>query len=237
MNGSSKKGLLGMAAAVALTAGLYSVADGFAQGMMGGQPGWNTNQTTMMGGQQGTTGYQGMGPGMMGGQPGATGTTGYQGMGPGMMGGQPGATGATGYQGMGPGMMGGQAGTVGNQGWGPGMMGGHMGFAKLTTDPVAVDSYLSDIETRLGITAKQETAWNAYAQAVRKQITTQTDAHNTMHATVARTPQEWNERRLAAMETMIGENRRTFEAFRALHARLDARQRTVADQLSWSCHG
>ncbi len=199
MNGASKKGLLGLAAAVGLAVGLYTVADGFAQGMMGGgmmggQPGWNTNQTTMMGCQPGAMGYQGMGPGMMGGQ--------------------------TGYQGM-----------------GPGMMGGHMGFSKLTTDTVAVDRYLADLKARLGIATDQETAWNAYAQAVKTQISTHTDVHNTMHGSVAQNPLERTGQHLTAMETMLGQNKAVFEAYRTLHAQLGAKQRAVADQLSWPCHG
>ena len=86
----------------------------------------------------------GMGPGMMGGY-----GPGY-GMGPGMMGGY-----GPGY-GMGPGMMGGYG---PGYGMGPGMMGA-WGNA---------DESLAALKTELGITAKQDSAWQAYADNAKKQ--------------------------------------------------------------------
>lgn len=88
MNGTSKKRLFGMAAALALVAGLYAVGnDGYAHGPVGYQAG-RTGQGMMGPGtmitHHGTMGHQGMGPGMMGSP---SGPFGHQGMGPGMMGG------------------------------------------------------------------------------------------------------------------------------------------------------
>lgn len=65
---------------------------------------------------------------------------------------------AAGLQGMGPGM-GGYHGMMG----GPGMMG--MGGGSVA----ATSERLTDVKRRLGITARQEKAWEAYAQAVLNQ--------------------------------------------------------------------
>ncbi len=213
MNGTAKKRILSVAAVLALAVGLYAVGDGYAHGpgvnqtSMGGQTMMGPGM--MMGGQQGTTGYPGMGPGMTGNR------TGGMGMMMNRMGGQ---------QGMGPGMMGDH------------MMGGPMGFARLTTDTVAVETWLTDLKTRLDITTAQEQAWNSYAEAIKSQITTHTDIHNTVHGTVPENPLDRTGQHLSAMERMVGQNKAVFQAFRTLYEQLDETQRTAANQLSWPCH-
>src|SRR5674476_1691787 len=108
----------------------------------------------------------GMGPGMMGGY-GGQGWGGRMGgygpgygMGPGMMGGYgPGWGGHMGGYGpgygMGPGMMG---------GYGQGR-GGHMGGYRQGN----ADENLAALKTELGITAKQDTAWQAFAKNAKQQ--------------------------------------------------------------------
>jgi hypothetical protein len=207
MNGLSKKQILSVTAALALVTGIYLTTDSIAHGPIGGQ---------MMGNQPNMTDYQGMGPGMMMGR--QRGRNGFQGMGPGSM-------------------MGGQRGFARSQGMGPGMMGGQMGFAQLTTDTAAVDSYLSNIKTQLNISDRQKEAWNNYTETVKAQITVHTDLHNTIHTTTTNQTQlEMNEQHLTAMETMISQKQAVFEAYQALYGTLDATQQEAANQLSWACH-
>ncbi|MBF0381673.1 MAG: Spy/CpxP family protein refolding chaperone [Magnetococcales bacterium] len=167
----------------------------------------------MMGGQPGMTNYQGMGPGMM-------------------MGRQPGMTN---YQGMGPGMMMGQIGGYNNgyQHMGPGMTGNHMWHTTQTTDGVATDNYLNNIKSSLAITSAQKDAWNSYAAAVKDQTTLHNQIHDTMHTTYNQSQLE----HLTSMEAVLAQKQEVFKAYKDLYATLDDRQRTTANQLTWSCHG
>ncbi len=183
MNRTSKKRILGVAAAVALAVGTYVTTDGFAHGPgnwgWGGHPGFAGHH--MMGGPYGYTGHPGFGPGMMGGGP--------------------------------------------------------MGFGTLSTDTAAVEGYLADLKTRLGITATQETAWRGYATAVTEQNRTHTDTFNTMHGITTQTPQDRSRTHLDAMERMFKQHRTVDQAFRTLFDQLDDRQKAVASQLTASFHG
>lgn len=66
--------------------------------------------------------------------------------------------------GWGPGMMQGYQGMMGAGMMGPGMMGGMMGM--MARYP---DGYLAFLKTEIGITAKQEKAWGAFAKALKSQ--------------------------------------------------------------------
>src|SRR3990172_423740 len=104
----------------------------------------------------------GMGPGMMGGY-----GQGY-GMGPGMMGGY-----GQGY-GMGPGMMGSYGPGYG-MGWGGGHMGGYgpgygMGPQGMyNAYPGTAKERLTGLKSELGITADQDTAWQAFVKNAKQQ--------------------------------------------------------------------
>ena len=77
---------------------------------------------------------------------------------------------------MGPGMMGG----------GPGMMGSGYGFG----DPAA---YLDRLKTELAITTAQDTAWGAYADAVKAAAAQMQGLHQTMWEAMGTA--DWQERR------------------------------------------
>ena len=163
-----------------------------------------------------------------------SGRAGHTMMGPGMMMANP--QGTASYQRMEPGMMGNQSSPYGFRGMGPGMTGGPMGFTKPTTDTTAIETYLANLKTRLGITTAQETAWNAYAETIKTQNTIHTNIYNTMHRTVLDNPLDRTDQHLTAMEKMVGQNKAVFQAFRTLYDQLDEKQRMVANQLSWPCH-
>jgi len=152
---------------------------------------------------QGGPGY-GMGPGMMHGGPG-------MGMGPGMMHGGPG-------MGMGPGKMQG--------GMGPGMMQGGGGPGAMSAQ------HLTDMKTRLAITAEQEPAWQAFSAKAAEQATLMQAMH-AQHQQAADANEAAPDRmarhiglmtqRLAGMQAMNA-------AMKDLYGVLTPEQRTVADQ-------
>ena len=156
----------------------------------------------------------GMGPGMMGGN-----APGY-GMGPGMMGGA-----GPGY-GMGTGMMGGYA---PGQGMGPGMMGGRGN---------AVEG-LAALKAELGITAKQDAAWQEFAKNAKQQDENRQAWFAKMHQ--ARSAGSAPE--LLAQQTELMKQRQTemeanAAALKTLYAALTPEQKAIADKsLGASCPG
>lgn len=158
--------------------------------------------------------YGAAGPGAMGG-----------GYGPGMMGGGWGPHG-----GYGPGMMG------YGDGHGPGMMGYGGGYgpgmAGAQGGPAAyADGRLAFLKTELGITADQESAWQAYAKQVKQQAEGMQAlfAQAQSQAAAQSAPERLNQRaefakqRAANMESMS-------TAVKNLYAALTPEQKTVADQ-------
>ncbi len=202
MNKTSKNRILGIAAAVALAAGIYTTTNSLAHGLAG-----HTNQTSqhgqMMGGARGWSGPQGM----MIGYPGGNGHH------------------------MGPAIM------------GPGWMGGHMmgnspmGFGGMFTDVTNIENQLNTLNNQLGITKDQTAAWNDYVKTVTEQAQLHSKLFNTMHGTNRPTTLANQEQHLTAMEQMIGANKTAFQAYQTLYNKLDSRQQSIANRLTFPCHG
>ncbi len=164
----------------------------------------------------------GMGPGMMGGY--------SQGYGPGYGGGHMGGYGQ-GY-GMGPGMMG---------AYGPGYGGGHMGGygqgygmgpqAMFNANSGNADDGLAALKAELGITAKQDSAWQAFAKNAKQQnenrqawFAKMQEAHNAASAPEQLAQQtEFMKQRQVEMEANAS-------ALKNLYATLTPEQKSIADQ-------
>lgn len=125
---------------------------------------------------------------------------------------------------MGPGM--GQGGMGPGMGQGQGMMGGPAQMAAL------IEGRLAFLHSALAITAAQEPAWLAYAEAVRAQVATMQQTHGALHQTMmsGHAPDRMAAR-IAAMEAMLGALRALQPATVALYAGLDAGQQALADDL------
>lgn len=145
--------------------------------------------------------------GMMGGGCPMMGMGGGQGMGPGM------------GQGMGPGMgMG--------QGMGPGMMGDPAHLSAM------IEGRLAYLHAALSIGEAQEAAWQAYAEAVRSQLTIMQQNHLTMHEAMqsGTAPARMNAR-IAAMSAMLAALQTLQPVTEALYGALEDGQKALADQL------
>lgn len=136
------------------------------------------------------------------------------GMGHGMMGGY-------GPQGMGPGMMAGY-------GMGPGMHGYGMGFGAY---PEAVENRLAGLKSELGITAKQESAWQAFVDSANKQAENrQAWFAKLREAQVAGTAPELLAQRAEMARQRQVELESTTTALKNLYAVLTPEQKAVADR-------
>jgi hypothetical protein len=144
-------------------------------------------------------------------------------MGPGMMG-----------QGWGRGMM--------DDGWGygrRGMMGGMMGggcpmvaFGDDGETTTFIDGRLAFLKTELKITDAQSGAWDAYAQALKRNLETMKSMRQSMQAAFdAKTPAEGLQARIAAMETRLAALKEMQPAVAKLYEALDATQKDAADDL------
>jgi len=161
----------------------------------------------------------GMGPGMMGGYgPGYGAGPGYgpgYGMGPGMMGGY-----GPGY-GRGPGWMGGYG-----PGYGMGpqaMFGGYSGNT---------DESLTAMKAQLGITAKQDAAWQAFAKNAKKQSENRQAWFAKMQqARSAGSAPEFLAQQTEIMKQREAELEANAAAVKNLYAALTPDQKTIADQL------
>lgn len=134
--------------------------------------------------------------------------------------------------GYGPGMMGGGP----RGGYGPGMMGGGPrggfgpGMAGAQGNPAAnAAARLAFLQTELGITADQESAWQAYAKQVKQQAESMQALRAQAPAAAQSAPERINQRaafakqRAAHMEAMSA-------AVKDLYAVLTPEQKAVADQ-------
>jgi Spy/CpxP family protein refolding chaperone len=135
------------------------------------------------------------------------------GYGPGMMGG-----------GYGPGMMGG--------GFGPGMMGGGFGPGMMG-GAYDVDARLDAQKTALGITAEQETAWNAYAELVKTQAGSMLARHQAMWNSTTSSSADRLALHSAFMTQRAQEIEALNKAYADLYAVLTPEQRATADQGGW----
>ena len=160
----------------------------------------------------------GMGPGMMGGYgPGYGAGPGYgpgYGMGPGMMGGY-----GPGY-GRGPGWMGGYG-----PGYGMGpqaMFGGYYGNS---------DESLAAMKAQLGITAKQDAAWQAFAKNAKKQSENRQAWFAKMQqARSAGSAPEFLAQQTEFMKQRQAELEANAAALKNLYAALTPEQKAIADQ-------
>jgi hypothetical protein len=162
----------------------------------------------------------GYGPGWGGGHMGGYGP-GY-GMGPGMMGGY-----GPGY-GMGPGMMGGYG---PGYGMGPGMMGGYgPGFGMHAWGNA--DERLAALKAELGITDKQESAWQAYADNAKKHQEARQAWFAKMQEarSAANTAPELLALQTEHMKQRQAEMAANAAALKNLYATLTPEQKAIADQ-------
>ncbi|MBE0619015.1 MAG: Spy/CpxP family protein refolding chaperone [Burkholderiales bacterium] len=218
----------------ALTLGLGAAAVnaqpfgyGMGPGMMGGNggPGYAAGPGYRMG--------YGMGPGMMNGN-----GAGY-GMGPGMMGGNggPGYAAGPGYSmgyGMGPGMM---YGNGTGYGMGHGMMGGYgVGYgmgpqAMLGGCAGNADEGLAALKSELGITAKQDAAWQTFVDNAKKQgENRQAWFEKMQEARGAGSAPEMLAQQTEWMKQRQTEMAANAAALKSLYATLTPEQKTIADQ-------
>ena len=170
----------------------------------------------------------GMGPGMMG--PGM--------MGPGMMGGYGMGPGAGMGYGMGPGAgMGYGMGPGGGMGYGMGPGGGMgygmhgygMGFGAY---PGAAGDRLAGLKSELGITAKQEAAWQAFVNSAKQRDESREAWFAKMHeARTAGSLPELLAQQDEVFKQQQAERQATTAALKELYAALTPEQKTVADQL------
>jgi hypothetical protein len=154
----------------------------------------------------------GYGPGMMYGQ----------GYGPGMMG--------QGY----PGMMYGRGYGRRGFGYGPGMMGGcpMLGTGGESRGSTFAEGRIAFLKAELNIVAAQETAWNAYAEAIKRNLQNMQGMWQSMRAVFeADTPVERLDAQVAAMEGRLAALKEVRPALADLYAALNADQKDKADEL------
>ena len=158
------------------------------------------------------------------------------GNGPGWGGGHMGGYGP-GY-GMGPGMMGGHGpgygpghGMMGGYGPGHGMMGGYgPGFGAMGAW-CNTEEGLAELKAELGITAKQDAAWQAYADNVKKHQQTRQAWFEKMHeARSAGSAPERLEQHTEFMKQRQAEMEANVSALKNLYAALSPEQKAIADQ-------
>jgi hypothetical protein len=139
-----------------------------------------------------------------------------------------------GWDGMGPGMIGRDWGR--GPGWmgmmGMGMMGG---CPMMGTDGRAstfIDGRLAFLKTELAITDAQKDAWNAYAEATKRNLQSMQTMWQTMQKVFdAKTPVERLDAHVAAMESRIQALKEVKPALAKLYDALGAEQKKTADEI------
>ena len=97
-------------------------------------------------------------------------------------------------------------------------------------DPATfVDSRLADLKTQLNITAAQETAWQAFADAAKQQATGMQAMRAQMLADSGTAPERMAQR-ASAMQQRATSMTTMSKAFNGLYAVLTPEQKTIADQ-------
>jgi len=95
-------------------------------------------------------------------------------------------------------------------------------------DPVAyTDQQLTQLKTNLGITPEQETAWNAYAEAVQARAALMATHREAMFGAGTVTP----EQRMSFHEQGLAQMQKVTTARRDLYAALTPEQQAKADGL------
>jgi hypothetical protein len=136
----------------------------------------------------------------------------------------------------GPGMMG-----SGGPGYGPGMMSGMMGMMGgcpmmgTTAEGRAqtfVNGRIAFLKAELGITEAQKAAWDAYADALKRNLQGMQGMWQTMQAVFeAKTPVERLDAHVAAMEGRLTALKDVKPALASLYAALNDEQKKKADEL------
>ena len=144
--------------------------------------------------------------------------------------------------GPGPGMMYG-SGMMGSggPGYGPGMMSGMMGMMGgcpmmgTTAEGRAqtfVDGRIAFLKAELGVTEAQKTAWDAYAEATKRNLQSMQGMWQTMKAAFdAKTPVERLDAHITAMESRLTALKEVKPALAGLYAALSDEQKKKADEL------
>lgn len=133
--------------------------------------------------------------------------------------------------GIGPGMM-------GRGMMGPGMMGmgGMCPMLGMTQQgeeaPPFIEGRLAFLKAEIGITEPQQAAWNAYSEALKKNLQSMAGMRQTMITAMAgKTPVERLEAHLTAMESRQKALQELKPALTKLYEALDAEQKKKADQI------
>ena len=155
------------------------------------------------------------------------GNEGGYGPGYGMMGGYGPGYGMMG--GYGPGMMGGYGPGYGMGGYGPGY--GMHGYGPAGYGPGAAEDRLADLKVELGITAKQEGAWNAFVESVKQRDESrQAWFEKRREQGPAASLPERLAQRDEFFKQQQAERQATSEALTKLYAELSPEQKATADR-------
>jgi hypothetical protein len=140
-------------------------------------------------------------------------------------------------RGPGWGMMGGQ-GMMAEPGWGMPMgrgMGMGMGNCPMWGDsdaPAFAEGRVAFLKAELSITDSQKSAWEAYANALKKNLESMQDMHQTMLAAwQAKSPVERLDAHITAMEGRLATLKDIKAPLEALYAALNDAQKKKADDL------
>jgi hypothetical protein len=116
-------------------------------------------------------------------------------------------------------------------GYGPqGMMGYGYGGRGYANFGAAVEDRLADLKAQLNITAKQESAWKAYAEQVKTQATSMQAWHAAMWNNAQATAPERLAQRDALMKQRLAQHEAMTAAFNDLYKTLTPEQRAIVDQ-------
>jgi len=119
-------------------------------------------------------------------------------------------------------------------GYGPGMMGG-CAMMGMTTDGQALtfaEGRIAFLKTELGITEAQKTAWDAYADATKRNLQNMQGMWQSMTAAFeAKTPVERLDAHMAAMDGRLAALKEVKPALANLYATLSDNQKKKADEI------
>ena len=127
------------------------------------------------------------------------------------------------FGGMGPG-----AGPGTGPGFAHGMGPGHGPMGNVDPSTMA-DTRLADLKTQLKITAEQDTAWQAFADAAKQQASGMQALRAQMQAGSGTAPERMAQRASAMQQRAAGMTTMS-KAFDALYGVLTPEQKTIADQ-------
>lgn len=133
---------------------------------------------------------------------------------------------------MGPGMMG-RGGMIGMMGGGCPMMGPMMGMMRGDGDtPAYAAGRIAFLKAELTITDTQQSVWDTYATALRKNLESMQGMHKTMMGEMqAATPVERLDRHIAAMEARLQSLKDIKPALAGLYGALSDEQKKKANTL------